>query len=62
MRQHMPDKDLTAIEMNDRNQPIFIAADIKNHPLVNYVGCGKNLSQIGQVSKGRTADQLIPAR
>jgi hypothetical protein len=45
----MTDIYFAAIEMNGCDQPVFIAADIENDPLIEFVGGRKDLSQLGEV-------------
>ena len=44
----MTDVYFAAIEMNGREQPIFIAADIEDDPVVKLVGRREDLSQFGK--------------
>jgi hypothetical protein len=40
MREHMANVDSAAIEMDDGNQPVLIAANIEHNPLTHLV-CGR---------------------
>jgi hypothetical protein len=51
----------TAIEMNGRDQSVFIAADIENDPMVKFIGGRENLSQFGKGMKLSFLHDLEPA-
>jgi hypothetical protein len=48
MSENMTDVYFAAIEMNGRDQPIFIAADIEDDPMVEFIGRREDLSQFGK--------------
>jgi len=50
-----------AIEMNGRDQPIFIPADIKDDPMVKFIGGRENSSQFGKGVKLSFLHDLEPA-
>ncbi len=49
-----------SIEMNGRDQPVFVAADIENDPMVKFVGGWENLSQLGKVIEFGLLHNLEP--
>lgn len=49
-----------AIEMNGRDQPVFVAADIENDPMVEFVSRRENLSQLGKVIEFGLLHNLEP--
>jgi hypothetical protein len=56
----MTDIHFAAIEMNGRDQPVFIAADIEDDPMVKFVCGRKNLSQFGKGVKFCLLHDLEP--
>ena len=44
----MTDINFAAIEMDGRDQSIFIAADVENNPVIQFIGGRENLSQFGK--------------
>lgn len=58
----MADIHLTAIEMDRSDQPIFIAADIEDDPLIYFVGGWKCAAEFGKISELRGCHHLEPAR
>ncbi len=36
------------IEMDGCDQPVFIAADVENDPMIQFIGGGEYLSQFGK--------------
>lgn len=50
-----------AIEMNGRDQPIFVAADVENDPMVKFIGRWEDLSQFGKAMKLGLLHDLEPA-
>lgn len=57
----MTDIYFAAIEMNGRDQSVFIAADIENDPMVKFIGGRENLSQFGKGVKFGLLHDLEPA-
>ncbi|HMM97999.1 MAG TPA: hypothetical protein PKC99_03260 [Anaerolineales bacterium] len=48
----MTDVDFVAIKVNGRDQPVFVAADVENDPMVNFIGrweCGAQFSEIMEI-------------
>src|SRR5438105_317499 len=37
VRQHMPNKNPTTVEVNVRNQTVFVSADVEHHKLANPI-------------------------
>ena len=44
----MTDIYFAAIEVNGRNQPVFVATDIENNPMIQFIGGRENLHSIRQ--------------
>ncbi len=44
----MTDIHFAAVEMDGCDEPVFVAADIENNPVVYFVGGRENLSQLGK--------------
>ena len=44
----MTDIYFAAIEVNGCDQPVFVAADVENDPVIQFISGGKNLSQLGK--------------
>lgn len=61
MRQNMTDIHFAAVEMNGRDQPVFIAADIEDDPMVEFIGRREDLSQFGKGVKLSFLHDLEPA-
>src|SRR5439155_23972432 len=38
VRQHIPNEELSAVEMDDRDQPVFIATDVEHDETTDRVG------------------------
>jgi hypothetical protein len=62
MRQNMTNIHFTPIEMNDRDQPIFVATDIEHNPLTDLIGGGERCPQITEAAKGGMSHDFEPAR
>ena len=45
----MTDIHFAAIEMNGRDQPVFVAANIEDDPMIKFIGRGEYLPQFGKV-------------
>ncbi len=56
----MTDVHFASIEMNGRDQPVFVSADIENDPMVEFVGRRKDLSQLGKVIEFSLLHNLEP--
>jgi hypothetical protein len=61
MGQNVTDIHFAAIEMNGRDQPVFVAADIEDDPMVKLVGRRENLSQFGKGVKFGLLHDLEPS-
>ena len=53
--------NFAAIEMNGCDQPVFIAANIEDDPMIKFIGGRKNLSQFGKGVKFGFLHDLEPA-
>jgi len=56
----MTDIYFAAIEVNRCDQPVFVAADIENNPVIQFIGRGKNLSQFGKTIEFGLLHDLEP--
>ncbi|WKZ37085.1 MAG: hypothetical protein QY332_03990 [Anaerolineales bacterium] len=56
----MTDIHFAAIEMNGCDQPVFVAANIEDDPMVKLVGRRENLSQFGKGVKLSFLHDLEP--
>jgi hypothetical protein len=56
----MTDIHFAAIEMNGRDQPVFIAADIEDDPMVKFISGRENLLQFGKGVKFGLLHNLEP--
>ena len=56
----MADVHFAAIEMNGRDQPVLIAANIEDDPMVKLIGRRENLSQFGKGVKLSLLHDLEP--
>ena len=61
MGENMTDIYLAAIEMDGRDQPVFVAADVENDPVVELIHGGENLSQFGKTMEFSLLHDLEPA-
>jgi hypothetical protein len=43
--ENMPDICFAAVEMNGCDQSVITATDVKNNPVIHFIGGWKNLSQ-----------------
>ena len=57
----MTDIHFAAIEMDRCDEPVFVAADIKNDPMIYFIGRGENLSQFGKTIEFGLLYNLEPA-
>jgi len=60
MCQNVTDIYFTAIEMDRCNQPVFIATDIEDDPMVKFIGRREDLSQFGKGVKFSLLHDLEP--
>jgi hypothetical protein len=60
MSENMTDIYFTAIEMDGCNQPVFVAANIENDPVIQFVSGGENLSQFGKTIEFGLLHDLEP--
>ncbi|MCG3141936.1 MAG: hypothetical protein HDKAJFGB_03279 [Anaerolineae bacterium] len=58
----MTNKNAPAIEMNRRDQPIFIAADIKHHPSIHEICRRKYRAQFLPIPKILPPHDCMPTR
>ncbi len=56
----MTDIYFAAIEMDGCDQPVFVAADIENDPVIQFIGGRKNLSQFGKTIEFSLLHDLEP--
>lgn len=56
----MADIYFAAIEMNGCDEPVFVAADIEDDPMVKFIGGGEDLSQFGKVIEFSLLHDLEP--
>ncbi len=57
----MTDIYFAAVEMNGGDQPVFIAANIEDDPMVKFIGGWEDLSQLGKGVKFGLLHDLEPA-
>lgn len=57
----MTDINFAAIEMDGRDQPVFIAANIENDPVIQFIGGWEYLSQFGKTIEFGFLHDLEPA-
>jgi hypothetical protein len=48
MCEDMTNIDLATVEMKGCNQPILVAANVKNDPMIEFIGGGKDPSQFSK--------------
>jgi len=60
MGQNMTNIHFAAVEMNGRDQPVYVAANIENDPMVKFIGRRENLSQFGKGMKFCLLHDLEP--
>ena len=58
--QNMTDIHFAAIKMDRGDEPIFVAADIENDPVVYFIGGRENLSQFGKTAEFGLLHNLEP--
>lgn len=56
----MTDIYFAAIEMDRCDKPIFVAADIENNPVIDFIGRRENLSQFSKVAEFSLLHDLEP--
>jgi len=61
MGENMTDIHFAAIEMDGRNQPVFVAADVEDDPMIELIGRREDLSQFGKVIEFGLLHNLEPA-
>ena len=57
----MTDINFAAIEMDGCDQSVFVAANIENDPVIQFIGGRKNLSQFGKTIEFGFLHDLEPA-
>jgi len=57
----MTDIYFAAIEMNGCNESVFVAADVEDDPVIEFIGGWKDLSQFGKIMKFGLLHDLEPA-
>jgi len=60
MGENMTDIYFAAVEVNGCDQPVFVAADIENNPVIQFIGGRKNLSQFGKTIEFGLLHNLEP--
>lgn len=61
MGQNITNIHFAAIEMNRCDQPVFVAADVEDDPMVEFVGGGEDLPQFGKTIEFGLLHDLEPA-
>ena len=61
MGQNCSNIDLFPVEMNGRNEPIFVSADIEHDQAVNIISTRKMLSQLAERIVVGLPDDVVPA-
>ena len=56
----MTDIHLATVEMNGCDQPVFVAADVENDPVIQLICGGENLSQFGKTIEFGLLHDLEP--
>lgn len=56
----MTDIYFAAVEMDQRDEPVFVATDIENDPMVYFIGGWENLSQFGKAVEFSFLHDLEP--
>ena len=56
----MTDIYFAAIEMDGCDQPVFVAADVENDPVIQFIGGGEDLSQFGKTIEFGLLHDLEP--
>jgi hypothetical protein len=62
MSENMTDIHFAAIEMNRCDQPVFIATNIEDDPMVKFIGGRENLPQFGKGVKLRLLHNFEPTQ
>lgn len=62
MGQDMPNIDFSAVKMDSRNEPKFVAANIEHYPGSYFIRRGKGQAQFIETMKLGTLDHLKPSR
>ena len=58
----MTNINFAAIEMDGCDQPVFIAADVENDPVIQLIGGREDLSQFGKTIEFGLLHDLEPTR
>ena len=53
--------NFAAIEMDGCDQPVFVAADVENDPVIQFISGGEYLSQFGKTIEFGFLHDLEPA-
>lgn len=56
----MTDIYFAAIEMNRCDQPVFVAADVEDNPMIQFISGRENLSQFGKTIEFGLLHDLEP--
>ena len=56
----MTDINFVTIKVDGGNQPVFVAADVEDDPMVNFIGGGKYGAQFCKILKVRFLHDLEP--
>jgi len=57
----MTDINFAAIEMDGCDQSVFVATDVENNPVIQFIGGWENLSQFGKTIEFGFLHDLEPA-
>ena len=60
MGENMTNIHFAAVEMNGRDQPIFVTANVEDDPVVEFIGGWEDLSQFGKTMKFALLHDLEP--
>ena len=58
----MANIDLPPVEMDRRNQPIFVTPDVEHHPLADFIGGGEGRAECTKILKIGMLHNLEPSR
>ena len=62
MRENMANVNFTAIKMNGCDESIFIAANIEDDPVIQFIGGGENRTQFGKTIEISFLHDLEPTQ
>jgi hypothetical protein len=62
MGQNMTDIHFSAVEMHRGDQPVLVAADVENDPVVEFIGGGEDLPQFGKTFEFGLLHDLVPTQ